>query len=531
MRVDTLSFRLALFIFIVCVAISLVYAVSLHAYTHLNAHEMAKKYLASKAENLAYNMPENTDTEMLDEYAAALNVDYAFICVFNPPYEAVTELGISSGADRENLKKLIARRFMEGFKDAVFEGTVTESAAEINGGETSYFIAHRQFWKSADIYAGVILNKNLYTREITGHYTFLIFIFICFPPVFGIAGYFLGRMIEKPSGLLALQLKNLSAENAAINRENPDVAREITLIREQVLRAHYEHNLVWQRYEEKRRDIGQIKKEMEQNAYNRSVLLEANLENLRINKLNIESKRELTERIFIYQTGYMIGGNLIDEALREVISLFSEITQNLSSGAFLKSAENIKQAEKYLEQFQFLFEPFYFTEFSPLEVVIEEARNLTQMVLKRCRAKVNSYTAETIARLSVCREISKIAAAVSCVLLNAADSPPENPEIIIDVSAAGGADHKVKESAVPPVAGEAFPPDRETYMILINFELKSGGFNDYLPRTEETFKKSEKLDRLAEALPGIVQALLKGSFTLYKNGNTPMAEIRIWEMP
>jgi hypothetical protein len=529
MRVDTLSFKLALFIFIICVTISLIYAVSLHAYTHLNAHEMAKKYLMSKAENLAYNMPEHTDEDVLDEYAAALNVDYAFICVFMPPYEAA-ELKISSGADKGDLKKLIARRFTEGFKDTVFEGTVTESAAEINGGKTSYFIVYRQLWKSADIYAGVILNKNLYTREITRHYTFLIFIFICFPPVFGIAGYFLGRMIEKPSALLALQLKNLSAENAAINRENSDVAQEVTLIREQVLRAHYEYNLVRQRYEEKRRDMEQIKKEMEQNAYNRSVLLEANLENLRISKLSIESKRELTERIFIYQTGYMIGGNLIDEALREVISLFSEITQNLSSGAFLKAAENIKLAEKYLEQFQFLFEPFYFTEFSPLEVVIEEARNLTQMLLKRCGAKVNSYTAETIARLSVCREISKIAAAVSCVLLNAADSPPENPEIIIDVSAAGGASHKVKESAVPPVADGAFPPDRETYMILINFELKSGGFNEY-PRAEERFRKSEKLDRLAEALPGIVQALLKGSFTLYKNGNTPMAEIRIWEMP
>jgi hypothetical protein len=530
MRVDTLSFKLALFIFITCVAISLIYAVSLHAYTHLNANEMVKKYLASKAENLAYNLPESTDADVTDEYAAALNVDYAFICVFKPPHEAVTEIRISSGADKDALEKLIAQRFMEGFKEAVFEVRVKESAAAVSGGETSYFIAYRQLWKSTDIYAGVILNKNIYTREITKHYTFLIFIFICFPPVFGIAGYFLGRMIEKPSALLALQLKNLSAENAAVNRENPDVAQEITLIREQVLRAHYEYNLIRQRYEEKRRDIGQIKKEMEQNAYNRSVLLEANLENLRISKLSIESKRELTERIFIYQTGYMIGGNLADEVLLAVLALFNEITQNLSSGAFLEAAENIKQTEKYLEQFQFLFEPFYFTEFSPLEVVIEEARNLTQMVLKRYGAKVDSYIAETVARLSVCREISKITAAVSCVLLNTSDSPPENPEIIIDVSAVGGASHKINESAFPPIEGGAFPHDKETYMILIGFELKSGGIDEYTRRAE-TFKKSEKLDRLAEALPSIVQVLLKGSFALYKNGNTPMAEIRIWEIP
>jgi hypothetical protein len=314
--------------------------------------------------------------------------------------------------------------------------------------------------------------------------------------------------------------------------------KEIFLVRDTVLKAHREYNLIKQRYEEKQQSISVIKKELEQNAYNRSMLLESTLENLKISRQTAEEERELLERNYIYQIGYIIGGNLTDETLKGTQYRFEKIAEELqlgggTDGGAIALAEAVTDAERYLDRLLPFFEPFYYTEFAPFKDVMHETCDFVEMLLKHRGVKVKANVSEVAARTSVCRDITKISAAIACVLIKTAVSISENPVIEITVTEASGDEG---ERRLPHgFVNSKFIPNSETECaILITFKVTSSKYeNAPAPSTKEGENPSveehraEKLAKLAGSLPIIVQVLLKGSFSFYESKNGPAADIRI----
>ncbi|MDR2401834.1 MAG: hypothetical protein LBD73_09330 [Deferribacteraceae bacterium] len=498
MKPKRISFKLACFTFSLGVLLSFICGISLHIYTHLRIQELVKGYLVQKSESIAYSVPiEYPEESDLNRYALAIDVDYVFIAKFSPPYEMVTDIKISGGTDGE-LKKGIVRSLASNF----------EEVAEIR----EFYLAYKQVWQFTDTYAGVLVNKERFNKAVTAGFFPLIFLLILFPPFLGFLGLMFGRTLEKQLELLTEQLNNISEGETPIDgkRLSREIRSELSLVREKVLKAHKEYNLVKQLHEEKMESIERLRKSLEQNAYNRLILAESQLENLKISKAGCIAEVELLERNFIYQTGYIIGGNLIDEILDEVNFRFSEVLLALGeAGAaenpLLPAAAKLNETERSLEKLQLFFEPFCDNSSARLGEVLETARNLLRLILKHRNIAVNSYIAEGVGSLPVCRELAKVSAAISCVLLNSAGIS-DGGEIVIDL-AERSADRGRRNALITLTASQAKGIGRRS-----------------------TAEYNEKLANLANVLPDIMKVLLKGSFRLHKSADSAIAEIEI-EIP
>jgi hypothetical protein len=504
MRIKRISLKFAVFSFLLGAAVSFTYGVFLHIYEHLRAETLAKDSLVQKLESLAYTLPETLDADSrLEEYAGSLRADYIFLIT---PTESSVNIQVSDGEDAEDLGKIISDRLKSGYEERVREVTVNRK---------TYLISYRRIWQSSDIYAGIAMNKHLFNKSVTTNFIPLIIVLFIFPIFLGILGYFLGRMLERPIDMLAENLRNLSEGTPiALEGGSAEAMKEIEQVKEKVLKAHGEYNLVKERYEEKKRIFEQIKKELEQNAYNRAALLESNLENLKVTFRNAESETTLVERNFMYQTGYAIGGNLIDEALQGIKDRSGEIIEDLRRGGvgLLNAAENANDLIRYLEKLRFFFEPFYYTEFYDLETAVEDARNLIKRFLKHRKVEVSAYIAEGLERAQMNREFVRLSAAVACLLWTAAGEPKE-PEIIIDVSEGGRANEAII-----------------SFTIAQKGKQKTAARLEKLCSAEElstALKDNSKIANLAAALPLIARTVLKGDFFLYKSADTWEAEIRI----
>jgi hypothetical protein len=502
MRINRISLKFAVFSLLLGVSISFTYGVFLHVFERLRAETLAKDNLVQKLESLAYTLPETLDAESLpEEYARALRADYIFIIAENG-----AKIQVSAGEDAVALEKIISDRLKRGYEESIAEGAVKRGR--------TYLISYRRIWQSSDIYAGIAMNKYLFTKSVTANFIPLIIALFIFPAFLGILGYFLGRMLEGPIDALAENLRNLSEGTAAaLEGGSAEAMKEIEQVKEKVLKAHGEYNLVKERYEEKKRNFEQIKKELEQNAYNRAALLESNLENIKVALRDAVSELAMVERNFMYQTGYAIGGNLIDEAMLGIKARSGEIIEDLTRGGagLLNAAENANDLIRYLEKLRFFFEPLYFTEFYDLETAVEETRNLIKIFLKHRNVEANSYIAEGFERAQVNREFVRISAAAVCLLFAVAGEPKE-PEIIIDVSEGDGANEAAISFTIAPKGKQRTAPRLENCSVE---ELLSA------------LKDNSKIANLAAALPLVARMVLQGDFFLYKSADAWEAEIRI----
>jgi hypothetical protein len=507
MRIKRISLKFAVFSFLLGVSVSFTYGVFLHIFEHLRAETLAKDNLVQKLESLAYTLPETLsetlDAEsLLEEYARALRADYIFMIAENG-----AKIQISAGEDAEALGKIISDRLKSGYEESIAEGAVKRGR--------TYLISYRRIWQSSDIYAGIAMNKYLFNKSVTANFIPLIAILFIFPVFLGILGYFLGRMLERPIDVLAANLRNLSEGTpAALEGGSAEVMKEIEQIKEKVLKAHGEYNLIKERYEEKKRNFEQIKRELEQNAHNRAALLESNLENIKVALRGEVSELAMVERNFMYQTGYAIGGNLIDEALLGIKARSGEIIEDLTRGGvgLLNAAENANDLIRYLEKLRFFFEPLYVMEFYDLETAVEDARNLIKKFLKHRNVEASSYIAEGFERAQVNREFVRISAAAVCLLFAAAGEPKE-PEIIIDVSEGDGASEVAISFTIAPKGKQRAAPRREN-------QCSAGELSSAL-------NDNSKIANLADALPLVTRMVLKGDFLLYKSADAWEVEIRI----
>jgi hypothetical protein len=466
-------------------AVSIVSALFLHLYTHLRIHKVVKDYLTQKVESLAYSISEDAAEAELARDARTLDVDYIFTAKLTPQDEYVI-VKISSGKSAASLMESLANRLKSDIIDDIAENTFL-----LKSSEGDFYTAYRQIWKATDVYIGVILDRSKTERLITKSYLPLFALFALFPPIMAVLGFFIGRMLEKPLNLLSEQLNDLADERQASPEDKklpPFVMRELLLIREKVLKAHHEYNLAKQSYEEKLESIEKIKRELEQNTNSRAALLESDLENLKIDRQQAASDLELLERNFLYQTGYTMSGNLIQDILSGLQLHFNQMLESLKAES-ASAPFNINEVIQRLEKMQTFFEPFFAVEF----IRLEEAAKLTcalSKVLLLHRVKLNCHIAENVKGFLVPQESVRVCAAASSLLISMSTS---GREINIDVSRLNLSENQLGA------------------LIAIKV-LESGTAAVEIDRG-----RTEQLSNLADTLPYIVKFLLNGRFRLSRN--------------